>query len=86
MIDDHFLSTTWRRNGNEFRRKYGEIEISREISVKMACLQAGTVLSATVEQVLENCLLVCVKHRSKIFRGVLFDEKNAAVWRWVYKL
>ncbi|KAL9983663.1 hypothetical protein ACROYT_G005872 [Oculina patagonica] len=47
----------------------------------MACLQAGTVLSATVEQVLQNCLLVYVKHRSRIFRGVLFDEKNAVVWR-----
>lgn len=49
----------------------------------MSCLQAGTVLSATVEQALENCLLVRVKHRSKIFRGVLFDEKNAIVSRWV---
>lgn len=49
----------------------------------MACLQAGTVLTATVEQSLENCLLVYVKHKSKIFRGVLFDEKNAIVWRWV---
>ncbi|XP_067037079.1 PWWP domain-containing protein 2A-like [Acropora muricata] len=47
----------------------------------MACLQAGTVLSATVEQALENCVLVCVKHRSRIFRGVLFDEKNAIVFR-----
>lgn len=47
----------------------------------MACLQAGTVLSVTVEQVLENCLLVFVKHKSRIFRGVLFDEKNAVVFR-----
>lgn len=47
----------------------------------MACLQAGTVLSATVEQALENCVLVYVKHRSRIFRGVLFDEKNAIVFR-----
>lgn len=69
-----------RRNGNEYGGK-GKREISIKISVKMACLQAGTVLSATVEQVLQNCLLVYVKHRSKIFRGVLFDEKNAVVWR-----
>lgn len=55
--------------------------MSTEIVVKMACLQAGTVLSATVEQVLENCLLICVKYKSRIFRGVLFDEKNAVVWR-----
>ena len=51
----------------------------------MACLQAGTVLSATVEQALENCVLVYVKHRSRIFRGVLFDEKNAIVFRWVHQ-
>lgn len=75
-----FSLPVWRRNGNECEGN-GEREISIKISVKMACLQAGTVLSATVEQVLENCLLVYVKHRSRIFRGVLFDEKNAVVWR-----
>ena len=60
------------------------MKYQQKLYKKMSCLQAGSVLSATVEQALENCLLVSVKHRSKVFRGVLFDEKNAVVWRWVH--
>lgn len=76
-----FSHYKWRRrNGNECEGN-GEGKISTVIFVKMVCLKAGAVLSATVEQALKNCLLVCVKYRSRIFRGVLFDEKNAVVWR-----
>lgn len=47
----------------------------------MSTLSKGKTISAVIEQCLDNCLLVRFNHRSKIFRGVLFDEKHSVVSR-----
>ncbi|EDO32351.1 predicted protein [Nematostella vectensis] len=47
----------------------------------MASFKVGSIVSATVEQALENCIMVKYKRGSRTFRGVLFDEKNSVVSR-----
>lgn len=89
MIKTSFLLTQRRVSsyGNEAGKASEEgkkIEFGtkwRSKFQRMAVLRQGSVISATVEQSLGNCLLVSFKHRSRTFRGVLFDEKNSAVSR-----
>ena len=47
----------------------------------MSVLAKGSILTAIVEEALDNCVMVCVGHGLRTFRGVLFDEKSPMISR-----